>query len=80
MESCSSSRDNTRMRGLSLSKKATVPLEVKLCHRRWSPSSMSAAIIATIRPERRSPASLKPVSYLRNQRSGQVQRSWAVLQ
>ncbi len=65
MESSSSSRDSTSMRGHSLSKKYCVPFKVRPCHLRSSPSNMSAANSATIFPLKRLSASLKPVSYLR---------------
>jgi hypothetical protein len=52
------------MRGAPLSKNAAVPFAVSPCHRRSSPSSISAAINETMRPLKRFLAILKPVSYL----------------
>ncbi len=69
MSSSSSRRDSSNMRGVLLSKNDAVPLAFSRCHRRSSPSNMSAAIRATKRPLKSLPASLKPVSYLHIQRS-----------
>jgi hypothetical protein len=49
-ESSNSNRDKTNMRGLLLLKNPSVPTLDNLCHRRSSPSIMSAAIKDTICP------------------------------
>ena len=75
--SSSSSRDSTRTRGLSPLKNAAVPFGAKLCHRHSSPSSISAAIITTTFPLKRSFAILKPVSYLHERQSRESRRAQA---